>query len=121
MSIEVKLERIINKFLKRTKSENQIREIDFRSLKEMIKNGKETALIDVRSPGEFSEGRINSAINIPLYDIEKNISKVCLNRNMQIIVYCQSGARSKKACNILKKLGYTNLYNLKGGLDAIPF
>lgn len=36
-----------------------------------------------------------------------------------IIVYCQSGARSKIAYNALKKIGYTNVYELDGGLDNI--
>lgn len=67
---------------------------------------------------EFREGRINTAINIPLYDIERNIKRVVPNYDSKIIVYCQSGSRSKKACKILEKLGYTNLYNLKGGLDG---
>lgn len=115
----MKLERIVNKLLKRSKSEKQIKEINFVTLKEMLKNNSGLILIDVRSPREFAERRINSAINIPLYDIEKNASKLLTNKSTPIIAYCQSGVRSKKACVILKKLGYADLYNLAGGLDEI--
>lgn len=115
----MKIERIINKFLKRTIDKKAIKEIDYNELKKLLKENTGILLIDVRSPQEFSEGRINSAINIPLYDISKKANVVLKNKEENIIVYCQSGNRSKEACKILLKLGYSNLYNLKGGLNSI--
>lgn len=115
----MRLEQIINKLFKRCDNSIKARDISFCTLKDMLKNSQDLVLIDVRSPMEFREGRINNAINIPFYDIERNIRRIVPNQNLKIIVYCQSGTRSKKACRILEKLGYTNLYNLRGGLDGV--
>lgn len=116
---KLKIERLLNKLFKRCYRCAKTKDISFCTLKDMLKNSNDLVLIDVRSPMEFREGRINTAINIPFYDIEKDVRRVIPNLNLTIIVYCQSGTRSKKACRILEKLGYTNLYNLIGGLDGV--
>lgn len=59
------------------------------------------------------------AINIPLYELEKCYDCKLKEKDKIIIVYCQSGIRSKKAIQILKKGGFKNLYHLKDGLDGI--
>ena len=80
----------------------------------MIKSEVNLVLIDTRSPQEFAENRINGAINIPDYEILKKARYLLPNKDTLIILYCQSGDRSKKAYLYLEKLGYTNIYNLKG-------
>ena len=90
-------------------------EIDMQELKEKQKNG--AVIVDVRSSQEYSEGHINEAINIPYYEIKKNVNKVLNNKNQDIVLYCQTGFRSKQAYKKLSKLEYKNLYNLYGGLD----
>lgn len=82
-------------------------------------NLKEYVLIDVRSRREFKEGHLNGAVNIPLPDITKNIEKQIINKQSKILIYCQYGIRSKKAACILNDIGYTEVYNLKGGLENI--
>ena len=61
----------------------------------------------------------NGAINIPLYELEICSDCRLKEKDRIIIVYCQSGIRSKKAIKILSKNGFKNLYHLKGGLDEI--
>ena len=85
---------------------------------EMIKN-LNINLIDVRSNQEYEEGHLSGAINIPVYNIENEIEKKVKNKNDIIILYCSSGNRSKEAKKILEKLGYENVYNLKGGIEKI--
>ena len=75
-------------------------------------------MIDVRSPQEFKEGHLPGAINIPEYEIRK-VKNEMPKLNQQIVVYCQYGGRSKNAYNMMKKMGYTNVYSLKGGLEMI--
>lgn len=94
------------------------REISYEKLKDIIKNRK-AILIDVRSNQEYEEGHINGAINISLYNIEKDIKKTIKEKNEIIILYCSSGYRSRKAKEILEKMGYSNVYNLKNGIDKI--
>ena len=94
------------------------REISYESLNQLMKNN-EVVLIDVRSNQEYEEGHLNGAINIPVYQIEKDIKKQVIDKDKIIILYCSSGYRSKKAKEILEKLNYSNIYILKKGIDNI--
>lgn len=76
-------------------------------------------VIDVRTRTEYKEGHLDRSVNIPLKDIKRKIETIQPNKEKKILIYCQSGIRSKKAIKILEKLGYQNLYNLKGGLENI--
>lgn len=107
------------RFLKRIwyRSANN-KDISYEELKKIIKN-KEIYLIDVRSGQEYEEGHLDGALNIPLYNIEKDIEKNIENKENIIILYCSSGSRSKKAKEILERLGYSEVYNLKEGIDKI--
>ena len=77
---------------------------------ELISNN--AVIIDVRGNIEYESGHIVGAINIPV----DNISSVDYDKDTVIIVYCASGVRSANAANALIDLGYTNVYNLDGGL-----
>lgn len=59
------------------------------------------------------------SINIPVFDLEKRATNRIPNKDTIIIAYCSAGIRSKRAIKILKKLGYTNLYNIEGGIENI--
>jgi len=73
-------------------------------------------LIDVRSETEYKTGFIGEAENLPISSFESKISKLEPHKEKPIIVYCQSGARSAKAAGILAKHGFTQVYNLRGGI-----
>ena len=96
--------------------ENEV-DIDYVELKERVKTG--AILLDVRSAQEYQEGHLEGAILIPEFEIEKNIEKIIRDKHQEIVIYCTSGARSKKASKIMRMKGYDNLYDLKGGLDNI--
>ena len=76
-------------------------------------------LVDVRSNQEYREGHLQGAINIPDFEIANRIQKEIPKKNQLIVVYCQYGGRSKDASMMMKKMGYTNVYNLYGGLDML--
>lgn len=101
------------KYLNRwKKSKRDIKEISYEDIEK-----ENYVLIDVRSRREYLEGHLNSAINIPLSSIKKEINHI--EKEKKILVYCQSGVRSKKALKILEDLGYKDVCNLKGGLENI--
>lgn len=81
------------------------------------KRGEIMIFVDVRSKQEYEEGHLNGAINIPLYDIGNNVSTILKDKKEEIIVYCKSGVRSKKAKKKLENLGYMNVKEIEGGLD----
>ena len=94
------------------------KEISYKNLKELMKN-KTVYLIDVRSNQEYEEGHLDGAINISIYNIEKQIGNYVKNKTDIIILYCSSGGRSREAKRILENLGYEEVYNLKGGIDMV--
>ncbi|MDL2323581.1 rhodanese-like domain-containing protein [Ruminococcaceae bacterium OttesenSCG-928-A16] len=73
-------------------------------------------LLDVRTPAEYNAGHLPGSINLPLDAIE-GIAQKYPDRDRRIFAYCQSGARSGAACNILAKLAYTDVTNI-GGIMA---
>jgi len=80
---------------------------------ELLKN-KECELIDVRSPEEHIEGRINFiSKNLPLDEIKSWMKD--LDKSKKYIIYCRSGGRSSFACQVLNDNGF-NIINLSGGI-----
>ncbi len=78
-------------------------------------DGKENfQLIDVREPYEVEICEIGG-LNIPLADVPTRLDEI--RKDVQVIVHCRSGKRSANIINYLEAtFGYTNLYNLKGGI-----
>ncbi len=75
---------------------------------------EEVQLIDVREPYEYDLVNIGAQL-IPLNTIANNINKI--NSNKKVVLHCKSGSRSIQAIQMLEKdFGFTNLYNLKGGI-----
>lgn len=87
---------------------------------ELIKKRNQGAiLLDVRSKQEYDEGHLNSAINIPEYEINSRVEKEIPKKNQLIVIYCQYGGRSRNVYMKMKQMGYNNIYNLKGGLENL--
>ncbi|RLA63834.1 MAG: rhodanese-like domain-containing protein [Epsilonproteobacteria bacterium] len=80
---------------------------------------KTLTLLDVRTPREFRAGHLPNALNINAYDpnLKKLLSK--LNKSENYLIYCHSGHRSNAVVGLLKKLGFENVFNLKGGIEAL--
>ncbi|MEK6699245.1 MAG: rhodanese-like domain-containing protein [Nitrospirota bacterium] len=77
---------------------------------------KGAVIIDVRTNKEYGQGHIPGAVHVPLADVGTKVKK--LKKDKEIVVYCQSGNRSIWAIKRLIGMGYTHLYNLKGGYGA---
>lgn len=120
MSIKNNIKKIVEKIkTKKVRNMDEIQEIDYESLKQMLKENSNAIVVDVRSAQEHRESKLSPSINIPLYDLDLNAESILPNKNQTIVLYCQSGVRSIKAYKILQRKGYTNLYTLAGGLDGI--
>lgn len=76
-------------------------------LASIISNGAK--IIDVRTPGEFLQGHIVGAVNVPLDVLTLKLSK--FKKDEVIITCCASGMRSKSALAVLKTNGFTRVYN----------
>ncbi len=73
-------------------------------------------IIDVREPRELSSGALPDSSNIPLSELPRRISSFPLSAKIAVI--CQSGARSTQAAQTLVAMGYRNVANLAGGMNA---
>lgn len=82
---------------------------------------RDAVVIDVRTPGEFTAGKIRSARNIAIINPNFREQVIHLPKDKKYYLYCQSGNRSKKACKIMHETGFQNLNHLSGGLKEWPF
>ncbi|MEC2071969.1 rhodanese-like domain-containing protein [Alkalihalophilus marmarensis] len=101
--------------VKRILPANGVKQITTEELRKELTR-KDVQLVDVRTQGEFSGRKIKQAKNIPLHELKGHHNE--LSKDKEVIVICQSGMRSNKACGTLKKLGYSNITNVKGGMSA---
>lgn len=81
-------------------------------------NRSNAIVLDVRDDGEFAGGHIAEAFNIPLSSLNDRLAELKKYKNKPILVNCQRGMRSAKACAILHKAEFTQVHNLDGGLLA---
>ena len=75
-------------------------------------------ILDVRTPAEFQQQHLKSAINIDYYGAMFAADLAPLDRNKSYLLYCGSGTRSGKALPIMAQLGFWHVYNLADGLGA---
>ncbi|MBE0391556.1 rhodanese-related sulfurtransferase [Flavobacterium sp. 7E] len=80
---------------------------------------KNAVILDVRTEDEFNDGIIENAINIDIHQGQAFVDQIeALDKDKNYYVYCRSGARSGKACEVMNELGIENAYNLSGGILA---
>lgn len=85
---------------------------------EEIKHGGDLILIDVRESSEFAASRVGSGqlVHIGKGVLETTIEKVIPETDRKLVVMCAGGVRSLIASQSLKKMGYTNVASMSGGL-----
>ena len=83
------------------------------TLFEELKSDTPPVVIDVRTKREYSDGHLDTALNIPLDDLRERIDEI--PQNDPVVVHCQAGYRSYVAQQILQNHGWTNVRNLYGG------
>lgn len=84
----------------------------------LLMNDDGTVVIDVREPAEYAEGHIEGARNIPLAKLQQRAQELEAYKLSPVIVGCQSGTRSPAACKTLHALGFTRVFEMKGGMVA---
>ncbi len=75
-------------------------------------------LLDVREPEEFELVSLPHAKLLPLGQIPARYSELAEWKNAPVVVYCHHGIRSQHAIHFLRELGFGQLVNLSGGIDA---
>ncbi len=75
-------------------------------------------VLDVRSREEFDSGHIGNARNVISSELASSLDGLRKWREKNVILYCQSGARSLTALNAMSREGFTKVFNLAGGIEA---
>lgn len=98
--------------------EPQVPTVEADDVHHAIETNETCVILDVRTPGEYSRGKLPNSINLPLEKVQSQIKFILPETKQKIYVYCLSGSRSSVAVDIMKKLGYTNTYHMSHGLLA---
>lgn len=106
---------IVAFFIWRMKPAKGIRTMSTTEVKALTKD-KSKQFVDVRTPGEYKGRHVKEFKNIPLNDLGKRMSE--LDKDKETYVICQSGMRSARAAGMLKKAGFSDVINVKGGMSA---
>ena len=75
-------------------------------------------VLDVRTPKEFAAKHVSNATLVPFEELDRRYRSEVPDTREKIVVYCSSGERSRLACDLLGRAGYTNVYNVQDGLQA---
>ncbi|MDD5275367.1 MAG: rhodanese-like domain-containing protein [Methylovulum sp.] len=93
-----------------------VKQLSVTELKQKIDQGDKVFLLDVREPHEFRYAQIAGSVLIPLNQLPARSSE--LDKDQEIIVICHHGMRSQQAAHYLDHVGFTQVTNLVGGIDA---
>jgi len=83
---------------------------------ELMEQKTDLVILDVRTVGEFDDGHIEDAINIPVDELAGRLEE--LNEDDELLVYCRTGNRSGSAVTILSDAGYTKIYHMHEGISV---
>jgi len=105
-----------------TEAQSQIKQVSVDDAKSLVDSG--VRILDVREPGEYLSGTITGAINVPRGTLEPaaDLEYAGANpdlrdhRNDQWLIVCRSGGRAALATKILSEMGFTDVFNMIGGM-----
>ncbi len=89
-----------------------VNDLNAATARKLLQEG--AVVIDVRNVREYAKAHLNTAINVPLNNIESYIITAVPEKSSPILLHCRSGSRSMMGKRILRKMGYENTYNLGG-------
>ena len=83
-----------------------------------LMNQGPSLILDVREGADYAAGHLPRARHIPLKELDKRLDEIAKFKDKPVIVTCRGGARAGAACRLLKRSGFNNVYQLKGGVAA---
>lgn len=85
-------------------------------LSDVDKEKEGALLVDARTALEYNLDHLEGAVNIPFVNLRNNLDKLPQDKNAKILVYCNVGLTAYQWIRVAVNLGYTNLYNVEGGM-----
>ncbi len=100
------------------RSSPDLTSITVRDLQATLDARESITLIDVRQPEEFMSGHVAGARSLPLPTLATRLDDLAKDKDAAIYCICLSGGRSRVACDLLLRQGFTNVTNVVGGMGA---
>ena len=75
-------------------------------------------VLDIRTPEEFNAGALPDAVNVDFYEADFRDQLADLDKDVPYVMYCNSGNRSATAADMMEQLGFTEVYEIDGGIQA---
>jgi rhodanese-related sulfurtransferase len=97
-------------------AKSRIKEVSAAEAKELIEQGY--VVLDIRDLEEFEQGHIENALHLSRGRLEAKISEMIPDKETPIVCHCAGGNRGALAADTLQIMGYRNVVNLDGGLEA---
>ncbi|MEO8108348.1 MAG: rhodanese-like domain-containing protein [Actinomycetes bacterium] len=98
-------------------SSDAIADVDVAQAQRIVDDGN-AVILDVRTPDEFAAGHLQGAININVESSDFDAKVAGLDESAETLVYCQTGNRSGVATDQMAELGFTDMSDLQGGIEA---
>jgi rhodanese-related sulfurtransferase len=96
----------------------EVKTITGEELKKKLAANTSLQLLDVRTPDEFQETHLPQACLVPVDELRDHLQE--LDPSQETVVYCRVGLRGYLASRILLQSGFTNVFNLTGGILSYP-
>ena len=99
-------------------SDTAVEHVSEEEFKAKMEASEDAQVLDIRTPAEWEAGIIPGAYTIDWYSSNFKQEVEALDKEKPLLVYCRSGGRSSDAVSVLEELGFTEIYNLQGGMNA---
>jgi len=95
----------------------EIKDVSALSIQKLLDTKSAPTILDIRTPEEFKQLHLKNALNVNFKSENFAQELAKLDKSKPYILHCKSGGRSTKALALMKKLGFTNVLHMKGGID----
>jgi phage shock protein E len=92
--------------------------VDASTLHAQIEAGRAPLIVDVRTAGEFAEGHVPGAVNIPYDQMPVRVAEIIAYKKSPVVLYCRSGRRSGIAAEVLREHEFSTVSLLKGDMPG---
>src|ERR1044071_8406491 len=97
----------------------RVKEITLEDARQRLAGNPKAVLMDVREDVEWQNGHATQAVHLGKGVFERDIEQLFPDPDAEIIMYCGGGYRSVLTCDVAQRMGYKNVFSLKGGYKAL--
>ena len=96
-----------------------VQEISVAEARARLTQNPKAVLLDVREDSEWQAGHATEAVHLGKGVLERDIERLFPNPASELLMYCGGGFRSALSCASAQKMGYTNVFSIRGGFRSM--